>query len=79
MSHPFVNGRNYDIIYSDSDSCLNEYSVTFEDMLGSFLIFYRKAGVSDNDISLEDQRIVVPYNWVRKFKELPVQNIQNSP
>ena len=79
MSHPFVNGRNYDIYYSDSDNCLNESGLTLEDMLGSFLIFYRKAGVSDNDFALEDQRIIIPFGVVRKAIELPVQNIQNSP
>jgi hypothetical protein len=70
MSHPFTSGRMYDIYFSESESELHEKNVAFEDILGSFLIFVRKAGVGETGLS-DDQRVFIPFGWVRKAVELP--------
>lgn len=75
MSTPFISGRYYDLHYAESESSLREMGVAYEDCVGNWLIFVRKAGIGpNNNIELDDQRIFVPSGWIRKAVELPQAN-----
>lgn len=71
MSSPFINGRLYDVLFCESEDTLHEKGVAFEDQLGVFLIFVRKAGIGEQGVELEDQRVFINQGFVKKAVELP--------